>query len=156
VADYARAIPRVRFELARNSNRSRVPARMAQEFSGSAAHPCEHDEDSEFIRERRRTWARLLRKIFRLYPKIESPIGHTQIIAVSSLFQHQFPDRNRKPAFLTIEHKRGAKIEAKPGFRPRPATHHLRTQRLPWSGLDYPSCIFASRARNRASLRMPS
>jgi hypothetical protein len=64
------------------SNRSRVSARVAQEFSGSAAHPCEDDEDSDFIRERRRTWARLLRKIFEVDPMLCSCGAEMKIISI--------------------------------------------------------------------------
>ena len=52
------------------SNRSRVTARVTQDFAGSTAQPPRADEDSEFTKDARRTWARLLAKIFEVDPML--------------------------------------------------------------------------------------
>jgi hypothetical protein len=64
------------------SNRSRVSAPVAQEFSGGAAHRCMDDEDSEFSRETRRRWARLLRKIFEAEPVLCSCGADMKIVSI--------------------------------------------------------------------------
>jgi hypothetical protein len=93
------------------TNRSRVPARVAQEFSGSAAHPCEDDEDSEFIRERRRTWARLLRKIFEVNPMLCSCGAEMKIVSI--ITEPRVVDR-------ILRHLQSERCKARDPFQPRP------------------------------------
>jgi len=47
------------------SNRSRVTAKVTRDFARPTAQPSRVDEDSEFAKETRRTWARLLAKILK-------------------------------------------------------------------------------------------
>jgi hypothetical protein len=65
-----------------NRSRGRVSSPLAQDFSGSAAHSSTDDEDSEFTRETRRTWARLLRKIFEVDPMLCSCGAEMKIISI--------------------------------------------------------------------------
>jgi len=50
----------------------------------SKARPCEDDEDSEFIREKRRTWARLLAEILEVDPMLCSCGAQMKIISITT------------------------------------------------------------------------
>jgi len=93
------------------SNRSRVSARVAQDFSGSAAHSSTHDEDSEFTSETRRTWARLLRKIFEVEPMICSCGAGMKIISI--ITEPRVVDR-------ILRHLQSGSCRARDPFQSRP------------------------------------
>jgi hypothetical protein len=61
---------------------SRVISRAAQDAWSRATPPSTDNEDSEFLRERRRTWARLLRKIFEVDPMLCSCGAEMKIISI--------------------------------------------------------------------------
>jgi len=64
------------------SNRARVTGRAVKDSAGSTAQPSTADEDSEFAKETRRTWARLLRKIFEVDPMLCSCGAEMKIVSI--------------------------------------------------------------------------
>jgi len=55
---------------------------VAQDFAGPTAQPSRADEDSEFTKDARRTWARLLAKIFEVDSMLCSCGAEMKIVSV--------------------------------------------------------------------------
>jgi len=105
------------------SNRCRVSvsSRLAQDFAGRTARSTTEDEDSEFTRETRRTWARLLRKIFEVDPMLCSCGTKMKIISV--ITEPRVVDR-------ILRHLESERCRARDPFqaRPPPRTAAARLQ----------------------------
>ena len=93
------------------SNRSRVTVPVTQDFSGSAAHSSTDDDDSEFTRETRRSWARLLRKIFEVDPMLCSCGAEMKTISI--ITEPRVVDR-------ILRHLQSGSCRARDPFRSRP------------------------------------
>jgi hypothetical protein len=102
-------------------NRARVTARAAQDKSDRAAQAGSGGEDSEFARETRRTWARLLRKIFEVDPLLCSCGAELRIVSV--ITQPRIMDR-------ILRHLRSERCQARDPFesRARPGSAVLSRQ----------------------------
>ena len=94
-----------------NRSRGRVSSPLAQDFSGNAAHSLTNDEDSEFTRETRRTWARLLRKIFEVNPMLCSCGAVMKIISI--ITEPRVVDR-------ILRHLHSERCRARDPFQSRP------------------------------------
>jgi len=92
-------------------NRARVAAPAAQGHSDRATQARFAAEDSAFAREIRRSWARLLRKIFEVDPLL-CPCGARMKI-VSIITQPRIVDR-------ILRHLRSHRCQARDPFEPRP------------------------------------
>jgi hypothetical protein len=55
---------------------------VTQDFAGSTAQPSRAEEDSEFTKDARRTWARLLRKVMEVDPMLCSCSAEMKIVSV--------------------------------------------------------------------------
>jgi hypothetical protein len=84
---------------------------LAQDFSGSAALCCADDEGSEFTRETRRTWARLLRKIFEVNPMPYSCGAEMKIVSI--ITEPRVVDR-------ILRHLQSERCRARNPFQSRP------------------------------------
>jgi hypothetical protein len=91
-------------------NRARVTAPAAQAKSGSAAQARSAGENSELARETRRTWARLIRKIFEVDPLLCS--CGTGMKIVSIITQPRIVDR-------ILRHLGSDHCQARDPFEPR-------------------------------------
>jgi hypothetical protein len=92
-------------------NCSRVTVRVAQDLSGCAAHSPADGEDSEFTRKTRRTWARLLRKIFEVDPMLCSCGAEMKIISI--ITEPRVVDR-------ILRHLQSERCRARDPFQSRP------------------------------------
>ena len=92
------------------SNRSRVTARVTQDFAGLTAQPSRADEDSEFTKDARRTWARLLAKSFELDPMLCSCGAEMKIVSV--ITDARVVDR-------ILRHLESERCKARDPFEPR-------------------------------------
>jgi len=93
------------------SNRSRVTRRVAQDLSGCPAHSPADGEDSEFTRETRRTWSRMLRKIFEVDPMLCS--CGTKMKIISIITEPRVVDR-------ILRHLQSERCRARDPFQSRP------------------------------------
>jgi len=91
-------------------NRARVTANAAQVNSDHAAPSRSAGEDSEFARETRRSWARLLRKIFEVDPLLCSCGAELRIVSV--ITQPRIVDR-------ILRHLRSERCQARDPFESR-------------------------------------
>jgi hypothetical protein len=91
-------------------NRARVTANAAQVNSDNAAPSRSAGEDSEFARETRRTWARLLTKIFEVDPLLCSCGAELRIVSV--ITQPRIVDR-------ILRHFRNERRQARDPFQSR-------------------------------------
>jgi hypothetical protein len=91
-------------------NRARVTARAVQDKSDCAAPAGSGGEESEFGRETRRTWARLLRKIFEVDPLLCSCGARLRIISV--ITQPRIVDR-------ILRHLRSERCQSRDPFESR-------------------------------------
>jgi hypothetical protein len=64
------------------SNRARVSAQSLQDLADPTAEIRPADQDSDFAKEARRTWARLLRKIFEVDPLLCSCGARMKVVSV--------------------------------------------------------------------------
>jgi hypothetical protein len=97
------------------SNRSRVTPPVSQEFPAGTAPPRADDEDSEFARESRPTWARLLRKIFEVDPLLCSCGAEMKIVSI--ITEPRTVDR-------ILRHLESDRCKARDPFQPRPPPQH--------------------------------
>jgi hypothetical protein len=91
-------------------NRSRVTARAAQDKSDRAAQAGSGGEDSEFARETRRSWSRLLRKIFEVDPLLCSCGAEMRIVSI--ITQPRIVDR-------ILRHLQNERCQARDPFESR-------------------------------------
>ena len=91
-------------------NRARVTAPAAQGKSDRAAQARSAGEDSEFARETRRTWTRLLRKIFEADPLLCSCGAAMKMVSI--ITQPRIVDR-------ILRHLRSDRCQARDPFEPR-------------------------------------
>ena len=93
------------------SNRSRVTARAARDRTSPTAQARLAGEDSEFAKETRRTWARLLRKIFEIDPMLCSRCG-AEMKIISVITDPRIVDR-------ILRHLESERCKARDPFEPR-------------------------------------
>jgi hypothetical protein len=91
-------------------NRARVTTAAAQGESYRAAQARSAGEDSEFARETRRTWTRLLRKIFEADPLLCSCGAAMKMVSI--ITQPRIVDR-------ILRHLRNDRCQARDPFEPR-------------------------------------
>ena len=92
------------------SNRSRATARVTQDFAGPTAQSPRADEDSEFTKDARRTWARLLAKIFELDPMLCSCGAEMKIVSVIT---------DARVVARILRHLESERCKARDPFEPR-------------------------------------
>jgi len=93
------------------SNRARSTAAAAQDESWLAAHARSGGGDADFARETRRSWARLLRKIFEVDPLLCACGAEMKIVAI--ITQPRIVDR-------ILRHLGSGRSRARDPFAPRP------------------------------------
>jgi len=83
---------------------------VTQDFAGLTAQPSRADEDSEFTKDARRTWARLLAKIFEVDPMLCSCGAEMEIVSV--ITDARVVDR-------ILRHLESERCKARDPFEPR-------------------------------------
>jgi len=91
-------------------NRARIAAAAKQGESDGAAQAPSTAEDSDFARETRRTWARILRKIFEAEPLVCSCGARMRIVSFVT---------NPRVVDRILRHRESDRCQAKDPFEPR-------------------------------------